>query len=52
MNKYWNMPLSELEREAYNTNNELALAILGLLDPEVEQVIYSEQIKTKYKEEE
>ena len=45
---YDNMLLSELEREAYNTQNKLALAIFKRLEAEAEQVVFAETIKTKY----
>ena len=47
--RYDNMRLSELEREAFNTNNTLALAILGRLEDAAETEISDERVETKYK---
>ena len=49
--KYHNVPLRELELEALNTNNELALAVLDALDKPVSKRVEKDSkfIRPKYK---
>lgn len=45
---YRTMTLKDLEREAYNTQNLLALEILYRVEAEYEQMEHAEMIKPRY----
>jgi len=45
---YHNLTLEELEREAYSTQNLLALEILARTDAEYEQMEHAERVKPRY----
>jgi hypothetical protein len=42
------MNLKDLEREAYNTQNKLALEILARVEAEYEQMEFAEYVKPRY----